>query len=242
MTSQPRPLGAFTPVVDATAGTVSALTFGVLSAIRRRRIFHPVGVAVEATLDVDGGASTGAALLDERGRRRCVVRFSRGAGTPEPMPDILGLAIRVLDAPGPDACQDFLFVTSGSAPLVRSALLPALGYAERHYSSVLPYRVGDRTVFIGARPLLSSGMSPRTFDELSDALASARLRFVLEIAEPTGDWEQVGTVDFGRRLTEGEAEALQFNVFNTVEGIEPVGFLNTIRKKAYAGSQRARRT
>ena len=241
MTTEVRPLGAFTPLVDATAGTVSALTFGLLSAIRRRRIFHPDGVAVEATLDIEGGASTGAALFDERGRRRCVARFSRGAGTPEPLPDILGLALRVLDAPGPDTCQDFLFVTSGAAPLVRSALVPAQGYADRHYSSVLPYRVGDRTVILGARPLLSSGMSPRTFDELSEALASARLRFVLEIAEPTGDWEPVGTIDFGRRLSDGEAEALQFNVFNAVDGIEPVGFLNTLRKKAYAGSQRARR-
>ena len=241
MTSQARPLGPLTPVVDFTAGTVSAVTFGALSAIRRRRIFHPDGIAVEATLDVEGTASTGAALFDERARRRCIARFSRGVGIREPLPDILGLALRVLDLSEEDACQDFLFVTSGAAPLVRSALLPAQGYADRHYSSLLPYRVGERTVIIGARPLLSSGMSPRTFDELADALAAARLRFVLEIADPTGEWEPVGTVEFGRRLSENEADALQFNVFNAVDGIEPVGFLNTLRRKAYAGSQRARR-
>ena len=240
MTTDVRPLGPFTPVVDATAGTISALAFGALSAVRRARIFHPIGIAVEATLDIDGGASTGAALFDERARRRCVVRFSRGVGVREPIPDILGLALRVLETPGESDCQDFLLVTSGAAPLVRSALIPALGYADRHYSSVLPYRVGDRTVLVGARPLLSSGVSPRTFDDLSDALAAARLRFVLEIADPTEDWEALGTLEFGRRLSEGEAEALQFNVFNAGEGIEPVGLLNTIRKKAYAGSQRAR--
>ena len=240
MTTDVRPLGRLTPVVDATAGTVSALTFGALSAVRRRRIFHPVGIAVEATLDVDGSASTGAALFDERARRRCVARFSRGVGLREPMPDILGLAARVLDPPGDDGCQDFLLVTAGAAPLARSALLPAQGFADRHYSSVLPYRVGMRTALLGARPLLSSGASPRTFEGLSEALAAARLRFVLEIADPTGDWEPVGTIEFGRRLSEGEAEALQFNVFNVSDGIEPVGLLNTIRKKAYAGSQRAR--
>lgn len=240
MTTEVRPLGPLTPLVDATAGTVSALTFGALSAIRRRRIFHPVGIALEATLDVDGGASTGASLFDERGRRRCVARFSRGAGVPEPLPDILGLAVRVLDVPGPDDCQDLLFVTSGAAPYVRSALVPALGYADRHYSSLLPYRVGDRTVILGARPLLSSGMSPRSFEDLADALTNARLRFVLEIAEPTGDWEPVGTIEFGRRLTERESEALEFNVFNSVDGIEPVGLLNTLRKKAYSGSQKGR--
>ena len=234
-------MNALTSVIDHTAGTMSALTFGTLTALRRRRIFHPDGIAVEATLDIEGNASTGAALFDERGRRRCIARFSRGVGIPEPLPDILGLALRVLDAPGHDTCQDLLFVTSGAAPLVRNALLPAQGYADRHYSSLLPYRVGDRTVILGARPLLSSGLSPRTFDELSQALAAARLRFVLEIAEPRGEWEPVGTVEFGRRLSEGEAEGLQFNVFNAVDGIEPVGFLNTVRKKAYAGSQRARR-
>lgn len=235
-----RPLGPLTPLLDATAGTASAVAFGALSALRRARVFHPDGIAVEATLDLEGKIHTGATLFDRPGRRRCVARFSRGIGTPEPLPDILGLALRVFDVGDGDGCQDLLFVTSGAAPLVRSALLPAQGYADRQYSSLLPYRVGARTVLIGARPLLSRGRSPRTFVELGEALADARLRFVLEIAEPAGDWEPMGTIDFGRTLSEQESESLQFNVFNNTDGIDPVGALNTIRRKAYAGSQRGR--
>ncbi|MFP5326900.1 MAG: hypothetical protein ACLGHT_05390 [Acidimicrobiia bacterium] len=235
-----RPLGPLTPFIDATAGTASAVTFGALSALRRARAFHPSGIAVEATLDVEAKIHTGAPLFDRPGRRRCVVRFSRGAGMPEPLPDILGLALRVLDVGDGDRCQDFLLVTSGAAPLVRSALIPAQGYADRQYSSLLPYRVGTRTVLIGARPLLSGGRSPRTFAELGEALADARLRFVLEIAEPAGDWEPMGTIDFGRTLSEQESEALQFNVFNNTDGIDAVGVLNTIRRRAYEGSQRGR--
>lgn len=237
---KPRPLGPLTPVIDLTAGTATAGVFGALSALRRRRIFHPDGIAVEATLDISAKAATGAPLFDEGARRRCITRFSRGVGVPEALPDILGLAVRVLDAGGPGECQDFLFVTSGEAPFVRSALLPARGYADRHYSSLLPYRIGTRTLLVGARPILTSGTSPRTFDDLAAALADARLRFVLEVAEPSGDWRTVGTLEFGRRLSQQEAESLQFNVFNAGAGIEPIGLLNTLRRKAYAASQATR--
>ena len=84
-----RSAGPLTPAVEA-AGVSAAAVFGALSALRRRRIFHPVGAAYDATLLVHGGGR-GATLLDEPGRRRCIVRLSRAVGLREPLPDILGL-------------------------------------------------------------------------------------------------------------------------------------------------------
>src|SRR3982750_2638745 len=112
-------------LVDDTAGVGAGLTFGP----PRRRGFHPVGTAFEASLDLDGRSRYDVPLLDERGRRPCVVRLSRGIGLPDGAPDINGLAIRVLDAHGPGHHQDFLLASSGVGLLSRHALVPAASYA-----------------------------------------------------------------------------------------------------------------
>ena len=218
-----RSAGALTPVVEA-AGVGAAAAFGALSAVRRRRIFHPVGTAYDATLVVHGG-SRGAALLDEPGRRPCIVRLSRGLGVREPLPDILGIAVRVPDAYGPGAHQDLLMTTAGSRPVLRSVLSVARRPDRGHYSSVLPYRIGDGRVYVGARPL---------------APGRSGARFALEVAPPLGNWDEVGVLELGARWAIEEADALRFNPLFTGGGIEPVGVLQTLRRRAYAGSQAAR--
>ena len=238
-------LGPLTGVVDTTLGVASAVAFGALSGLRRARVFHPIGAAFEATLDVRGTADDrwGVRLLDEEARHRCVVRFSRGAGTPEGLPDILGLALRVLDAHGAGQHQDLLLVTSGTRPLARNALLPVRHFAAAHYSSVLPYRVDGSTLLFGARPVLAPGTPPPArFADLADALAAGRLRFDLEVAPAAGDWATIGVLEVGRRLGDQESESLRFNAFTTGGGIEPTGLLQTLRRRAYAASQATRPT
>lgn len=238
-------LGPLTGVVDTTLGVASAVAFGALSGLRRARFFHPVGDAFEATLDVRGTRDDrwGVRLLDEEARHRCVVRFSRGAGAPAPLPDVLGLALRVLDAHGPGEHQDLLLVTSAAAPVLRNALVPVRHFSDGHYSSVLPYRVDGSPLLFGARPLLSPGTPPpRDFQQLADVLAAGRLRFDLEVAPTTGAWSPVGVLEVGRRLGELEAESLRFNPFTTGGGIEPSGLLQTLRRRTYAASQATRPT
>jgi hypothetical protein len=181
-----RSAGPLTPVVEA-AGAAAAALFGGLSAVRRRRIFHPVGTAYDATLSITGG-SLGAELLDEPAKRPCTVRVSRGVGLREPLPDILGIAVRVPDAYGPGAHQDILMTTAGSRPVLRSVLAVRASVDRGHYSSVLPYRIGDGHAYVGARPL-----SPR--------------RFALEVAPPLGAWHEVGTVELGRRRAYAGSQA-----------------------------------
>src|SRR3954463_12623032 len=84
------------PALEETAGRASAATFAGLSALRRRRGFHAYGASFTGTFNVDEArhaARFGATLLDTTGARECIVRFSRGAGLPEPLPDILGMAV-----------------------------------------------------------------------------------------------------------------------------------------------------
>ena len=139
----------------------TAATFGVLSALRGKRFFHPSGVAFAGRVDVEPGPGYGVPLLDEQRSFEAIARFSRGAGTPEPLPDVLGLAVRILDAHGKGLHQDLLLVTSDRRPLGRHLLLPARGFLSRSYSSVLPYSVGAMGRFcFGADPARSARRPP----------------------------------------------------------------------------------
>lgn len=63
-------------------------------------------------------APAGSTLLSAPGVHTAIVRFSRSIGAPRPLPDLLGMSLRVLDAYGPDRHQDFLLVTCGARPLL----------------------------------------------------------------------------------------------------------------------------
>lgn len=234
-----RPAGAASPFIEATAGAVSSVAFGLASFVRRARVFHPDGVAFAATVDVPAGDGVLPA-----GTHDAVVRFSRGAGLPESMPDILGLALRLVDLHGPGLHQDLLLVTSGSRPGARHALVPARTFGHRRWSTLLPYEVAGRRIVFGARPSSASLGGAHRLDDLR-RLATEEgdpLRFVLEVAEPKGDWREIASLEVGRELGEDENERLRFNPANTGGGIEPVGVLQTVRRRAYLGSQEGRPT
>jgi hypothetical protein len=191
-----------------------------LSAIRGKRIFHPDGDAFEATLTVTGG-DHGAPLLDVPGEHPAIARLSRGVGLPQPLPDVLGIAVRVPDAHGPNRHQDFLLVTSLDGPLLHHLILPApLGTYGQSYSSVLAYRIGGRLRLVGAVP--------------------RRPDFDLAVAPLRGRWEPFGRLRLDERLSQAASEALRFNVWHSGGGIEPTGPFQGIRAPAYKGSQAGR--
>lgn len=235
-----RPLGRVTPVVEATVGAAAAGVLGAASAVRRKRAFHPDGLAFDAVLQTTG-ASHGAPLLDQAGRHPAVVRLSRAAGLPESLPDVLGLALRIEDAHGPGEPQDLLLVTSSSRPVLRHALLPARSFDHDRWSTLVPYRVGGRTVLFGARPLEGDGGETPRLEDLRTGMATAP-RFALELAELRGPWEPIGVLQLGARRSQMESEALRFDPANTGGGIEPVGVVQATRRLAYRSSQAARPT
>jgi hypothetical protein len=77
-------------------------------------------VGYHARLEITPGARrwAGARLLVPGARYDAVVRFSRGGGLPEPLPDALGVAVRLPDAYGPGRAQDFLVTSSADLPLL----------------------------------------------------------------------------------------------------------------------------
>ena len=233
-----RPVGA---AVDG-AGLAVAGALAGLAKLRGGKAVHPHGVVYDARLAIDGtdAAPPGSELLSRAREWPAIVRFSRSVGLPRPIPDLLGISIRVLGAYGADRPQDFLLVSSVDLPLLHHVFVPSRDTQSRPYSSSLPYRAGDRTFLIGARP---QPESPRPggadeFDRLEAAARTGRLRFDLTTSALLGRFHRVGELRIGARLP-AEADALRFNPFNTGPDLEPVGALNRWRRAAYPLSQQA---
>lgn len=199
--------------------TVLAAALGVGSRIRGTKVAHPRGVVHSATLRVAGDSRLGVPLLSQAGEHEALVRLSRGVGLPRPAPDVLGLALRIPDAHGPQSHQDFLLVTSGGGPITRHLLLPARGVAGRPYSTLIPYRIDGRLYTLLARP--RSGTAP-VFD--------------LAVAPIGGTPRSIASLALGPRLPD-DANATRFNVWNTGPELEPATFLSDWRRPAYAASQ-----
>ncbi len=227
--------------VEAAGYAVGAVLAG-MAAVRRGKAVHPHGIVFAAELVV-GRVPPGlerAELFATPGRRPALVRFSRSVGVPRPLPDLLGMAIRVPDAYGSARHQDFLMVTSVDAPVAHHVFLPARDAQQRPYSSSLPYRVGHRRLLVGALP---RDDSPRPqdgneLDRLIAAAATGRLVFDLAMAEMWGRFASVAELHVGAPLPP-EADALRFNPYNSGGGLEPAGVLNRLRDYAYPLSQRA---
>ena len=80
----------------AAAAPAAAAGFYALAALRRRRSLHPSGIGYQGQLVVgDGPDRPGVPLLRPGAAYPALLRFSRGAGLPEPLPDALGVAIKL---------------------------------------------------------------------------------------------------------------------------------------------------
>ena len=217
---------------------VSAATFANLSRLRGHRVFHPYGETFEANLTFERSADRWLPEVLARPRRHdAIVRFSRGLGLPNPLPDIIGMAIKLPDLYGTGWDQDWLLVTSGSDPVSRHLLLPTRDLVGRPYSTVLPYRRPSGSVTFGARAL---NVPPvRSIESLLDAVRGGPIAFEFTIAPEGRDHSRLGTLELLRR-SEGSGRPLRFNPWNSSSELRPSGALNELRRETYQASQRAR--
>lgn len=224
----------------AVAGIPVGAVLALLAAARRGKAVHPHGDVYAARLVVGGvpTAPAEALLLATAGEHQALVRFSRSLGLPRPLPDLLGMSIRVLDAYGRGLHQDFLLVSSVDRPVLHHLFVPASDAQQRPYSSSLPYRAGAQRFIVGALPHPDS---PRPAGEtelerVRSAAATGRLRFQLAVAAPMGRFAPVADLHVEEPLPSA-ADALRFTPLKAGGGLEPVGVLNEMRRYAYPMSQ-----
>jgi hypothetical protein len=235
----------------AAAAPAVAAAFSTLAALRRKRSLHPIGVGYQGLLQVSARAPArpGVPLFRAGAAHSARLRFSRGAGLPEPLPDALGVAIKLPDAHGPGADQDLLLTSSSDRPLLRRLLFPARSFLRAAFSTALPYELGgERVVFLLVPVQVRGGSSAggagrgRSGGALGELRAAAAdgLRFELRTATTFGRSRPLATVTTNAPLTAGQSETLRFNPWTTGPGIRPSGWLNLLRDAAYRASQRGR--
>ncbi len=228
-----------TPLVSLAERGAAGL-FGLLARGFSGRSLHPSGVAFAATLEVPGPTAPELELFDETSRRPAFVRFSRGFGLPDPLPEILSLAIKIPDAYGPGRDQDFLLTASGGAPVLRHTFAAGRSHLHRSYSSVIPFTAAGRRVVFGAFPSPRASRRPGDLDELRAVAARGELTLDLRMAGLLGPWQDLARVRVGRPLQNAQERTLGFNSDTTGGGIEAAGAINRVRGAAYAASLRAR--
>lgn len=214
-------IGALPRLAGATLGA----GFRVAATARGDKPLHPTGVVLAATVRRWGTTRRwDAAWLDEPGTDVGVVRLSRSLGLPQPLPDVLGLALGFDDAAGR---HDLLLSTTGLGRAGRFALVPRRDPAAAAYTSLLPYRTPRGRVLLAAVPDRRVG-------------EAAGLRFRLLAAAPTGPWTEFGVLGTAGLAEAADAQLAFDPVLHPLPGLVIPPALAVIRARAYAGARRAR--
>ena len=204
---------------SALGTALAAATRSVAAARPAAKPLHPIGVLVNGTLQRHGSpVPSGSAWVDQAGADDVVVRISRAIGLPVTVPDIHGLAVRVLT---PEAGGDLLFASTGWGRLGRFVLTFVGGPASRPMTTLLPYRTSSGAVLLGAR-----ATDPRTYE--------------LSWSRPLGEWQPFAEL----RLTGDEApdQAISFDpVRNQLPGLAQYPLVVRLREPAYLTARRSRR-
>ncbi len=201
-------------------GALLGAVFGLVGILRANRPLHASGVVFDAEVRRTGGsAPTGCGWLDAPGTDRGLVRLSRAVGLPDPLPDVLGLALTFRDT-GAARC-DLLLATTGLAPGARHVLLPRRDPGRARYTSLLPYRGPCGPVLLAAVPV---GWSP--------------LRFQLMSAGLVGGWQRFGTLDLSGAGDPDPRRAPRFDpVRHPLPGLTYYPALAALREPAYAAAR-----
>lgn len=214
-------LDAAARAVSSAGGQVLRAATGIVSARPADKPLHPRGSVVPGTLHRSGAdARTGAAWLDQAGDDQVVVRLSRAVGLPAPLPDIVGLAVRVPTEDG--RYGDLLLASTGLGRLTRYTLTAARSPYARPLTTLLPYRTPAGAV------LLSAVFRDQTTVGFAWATGTGRWHHFAELVlheEP---------VDEADRL-------LSFDpVRNALPGLETYDWVRRLREPAYATARRSR--
>jgi hypothetical protein len=206
--------------------------FRTLARLRRARAFHPRGRTFEATVERGAGrVAPGTAAI---------VRFSRTAGLPDPLPDASGIAVRLLDVGGAGHHQDLLLTTVWTGrPFLHHLLRLPRRPADALYSSVWPLEIDGAARLVTGRVRAPAPVADGLSGLLA-AVAAGGVRIRLASAPLVhGADRPLLELLLGPEISREADEALRFHPANVGAGLRSVGALG-LRNAAYAGSSRGR--
>jgi hypothetical protein len=196
---------------------------------------HPRGVVLDAVLERSGGPDGwGVPWLAATAEQRVVVRVSRSVGLPAPLPDVLGLAVRIPEGP-----VDLLFSSTGRGRRTRRLIVPRRD-AATVYSSIMGYRAAAGTLLLAALPEAGTGPLPSEPGPLAAAVAGRRPAFTLAVARGGGAWQPFARLRLLSPVDAFDPDVRFDAVRNPPPGLVPDGPMARFRAPAYAAAQRER--
>lgn len=220
------------------ASDLVALPLQLGSAVRRRRIFHPLGVLASGHIERVAPPDRG--LPIESGE--IIGRVSKAVGLPGGLPDLIGLAWRMPTHALNASPWDVLMVsTGGPGMLSRFGLLPTTSWTGTTLSTLMPLRYRDDWWWLKAhlRTDVAGGLS---LDTLRDEIEAGELVFDVLQAHGTGPFQPLAALTLTAPIPTDEDHDVSFDpTRNTIPGIA-LGprWLTALRERAYLRSRHGR--
>lgn len=217
-----------------------ALPFQWGSAIRGKRFFHPLGVLARGFIERTAPAGHGLPVPS----CEVVARVSKATGTPGPLPDFIGLAIRIPPPQGDDVTPwDVLLVSAGSGLLARAlALRPATSWTGQTLTTLMPLSYEDDNWWLRARITSEIDGHGLALDNVQQLLERSAIEVSLDQACGRGDFAPLGRLTLTSVIDAEQGEDVSFDpVLNTAPGVSlSPGWLADLRARAYARSRHGR--
>jgi hypothetical protein len=207
--------------------------FRIASKLRGARAVHPRGVVMHGTWrPVGGSILSGSPLL--AGPKPALLRLSHSIGLPPSIPEIVGFAIKVLDAYGPGQDQDLVLISSCRNYIGRRLILPGHELTTGVMSSVLPYDVDG----VGRRLILARARAGSPSATYADVVREGPERMpVFEIRLGRPDGPMLASLHAEELAAPEISETIRYDPWNTGPELQPRGVLNRLRQPTYAASQ-----
>jgi len=191
-----------------------ALPFQWGSAIRGKRLLHPLGVLaegfVERTAPVDQGLPIPSSDV--------VVGVSKASGTPGALPDFIGLAFRVPAQPA-GAPWDILLVSAGSGLLARAvALRPAISWSGQTLTTLMPLHYQGNNWWLRARIISEIDGLGLSLSSIRKRLEDDKIEVSLDQACGRGDFTPLARLTLTRAIDPGQDVSFD-SVVNTAPGL-----------------------
>ena len=216
-----------------------ALPFEWGSAIRGKRFFHPVGVLAEGSIERLAPASEGLPIRSAD----VLARVSKATGTPGPLPDFIGLAIRVPPSRETDKPWDVLLVSAGSGMLARAvALRPATSWNGQTLTTLMPLHYKGSHWWLRARTAGDIDGVGLSLDNVRKRLEQGPIQVALDQACGRRDFAPLARLTLTSAVDAERRGDVAFDpVINTAPGLHlSPGWLADLRARAYHRSREGR--
>jgi len=207
--------------VSAGAGALVGRVFGFAARLRGTKPLHPAGRVGSAVLHLTSPRpDLGVPWLASAGTQPCLVRWSRSAGLPPPLPDVEGFALRLEEQVG-----DLLFASTGTSAVGRFLLVPRLAGHHGALSTLLPVATAAGPLLLKVQPSPGEEEPPTVFD--------------LAVALGRASWDSVGVISVHGW---GPDQEIRFEpVDNTPAGMTQYPWIARLRRPAYVWARRSAR-